>query len=111
MVDSRNRLFGYQNLYVCDGSVIAANLGVNPSLTICALAERAMSQIPPAASAVWNEKPRGNRFLTVAALIGAVAALSSVLRGLEHRRLFLHNIRAEVEGGAGGEARREAAVF
>jgi cholesterol oxidase len=48
VVDSRNRAFGYQNMYICDGSVIAANLGVNPSLTICALAERAMSFIPPA---------------------------------------------------------------
>jgi cholesterol oxidase len=51
VVDSRNRLFGYRNLYVCDGSVIAANLGVNPSLTICALTERAMSYIPPAGAA------------------------------------------------------------
>ncbi len=34
VVDSRNRLFGYRNLYVCDASVIAANLGVHPSLTI-----------------------------------------------------------------------------
>ncbi len=50
VVDSRHRLFGYENLYVCDGSVIAANLGVNPSLTICALTERAMSRIPPAAA-------------------------------------------------------------
>lgn len=49
VVDSENRLFGYRNLYVCDGSVISANLGVNPSLTICALAERAMSHIPPPA--------------------------------------------------------------
>jgi cholesterol oxidase len=32
-------------MYVCDGSVISANLGVNPSLTICALTERAMSYI------------------------------------------------------------------
>ncbi len=48
VVDGRNRVFGYRNLYVCDGSVIAANLGVNPSLTICALTERAMSYIPPA---------------------------------------------------------------
>jgi len=56
VVDHRNRVFGYRNLYVCDGSVIAANLGVNPSLTICALAERAMSQIPPAAHAAWDEK-------------------------------------------------------
>jgi cholesterol oxidase len=54
VVDSRNRLFGYRNLYVCDGSVIAANLGVNPSLTICALAERAMTYIPRAAGAVWD---------------------------------------------------------
>jgi cholesterol oxidase len=47
VVDGRNRMFGYRNMYVCDGSVIAANLGVNPSLTICALTERAMSYIPP----------------------------------------------------------------
>jgi cholesterol oxidase len=57
VVDSHNRLFGYRNLYVCDGSVVAANLGVNPSLTICALAERAMSNIPPAASAAWSDAP------------------------------------------------------
>jgi cholesterol oxidase len=48
VVDARHRVFGYRNMYVCDGSVIAANLGVNPSLTICALTERAMSYIPPA---------------------------------------------------------------
>ncbi|MEO8594210.1 MAG: GMC family oxidoreductase [Candidatus Solibacter sp.] len=57
VVDQRNRLFGYRNLYVCDGSVIAANLGVNPSLTICALTERAMSLIPPAVSADWSDVP------------------------------------------------------
>jgi cholesterol oxidase len=33
VVDSRNRLFGYRNLYVCDGSVIAANFGGNPGAT------------------------------------------------------------------------------
>ncbi|HEV2447468.1 MAG TPA: GMC family oxidoreductase, partial [Candidatus Sulfopaludibacter sp.] len=55
VVDSRNRVFGYRNLYICDGSVIAANLGVNPSLTICALTERAMSHIPPAAEATWGD--------------------------------------------------------
>jgi len=47
VVDQQQRVFGYKNLYICDGSVIAANLGVNPSLTITALAERAMSFIPP----------------------------------------------------------------
>jgi cholesterol oxidase len=55
VVDHRNRVFGYQNMYVCDGSVIAANLGVNPSLTITALAERAMSFIPPASETTWRD--------------------------------------------------------
>ena len=39
---------GYENLLVCDGSAIPANVGVNPSLTITALAEHAMSHIPAA---------------------------------------------------------------
>jgi cholesterol oxidase len=46
VIDSQNRLFGYDNAYVCDGSMLGANLGVNPSLTITALTERAMSFIP-----------------------------------------------------------------
>ena len=46
VVDSEHRVFGYQNLYVCDGSVMPANPGVNPSLTITALTERAMAKIP-----------------------------------------------------------------
>jgi cholesterol oxidase len=48
VVDAQQRVFGYKNMYICDGSVIAANLGVNPSLTITALAERAMSFVPVA---------------------------------------------------------------
>ena len=55
VVDHRNRVFGYRNMYICDGSVLAANLGVNPSLTITALAERAMSFIPPANMAMWDD--------------------------------------------------------
>jgi cholesterol oxidase len=55
LVDYRNRVFGYRNLYVCDGSVLAANLGVNPSLTICAVAERAMSLIPEASRTRWDD--------------------------------------------------------
>ncbi|HEY3356531.1 MAG TPA: GMC family oxidoreductase [Polyangia bacterium] len=46
VIDSRNRVFGYEDLYVVDGSMIGANLGVNPSLTITALAEHAMSHVP-----------------------------------------------------------------
>lgn len=48
VVDHHHRVFGYKNMYVCDGSVVAANLGVNPSLTIAALTEWAMSFIPRA---------------------------------------------------------------
>ncbi|RPI03820.1 MAG: GMC family oxidoreductase [Calditrichaeota bacterium] len=43
VVDKYLRAFGYDNFYIIDGSVIPANLGVNPSLTITALAEFAMS--------------------------------------------------------------------
>jgi cholesterol oxidase len=46
VIDKDNRVFGYENMYVADGSMISANPGVNPSLSITALAERAMSKIP-----------------------------------------------------------------
>jgi cholesterol oxidase len=48
VVDADQRVFGYENLLVCDGSAIPANVGVNPSLTITALAEHAMSAVPGA---------------------------------------------------------------
>jgi cholesterol oxidase len=48
VVDERHRVFGYKNMYICDGSVVAGNLGVNPSLTITAMTERAMSYITEA---------------------------------------------------------------
>ena len=44
--DAQMQVFGYDNMWICDGSVVSANLGVNPSLTITALAEYAMSLIP-----------------------------------------------------------------
>ena len=47
VVDADCRAFGYENLIVCDGAAVPANPGVNPSLTITALAERAMSRVPP----------------------------------------------------------------
>jgi cholesterol oxidase len=47
VIDARHRVFGYDGLYVIDGSAVSANPGVNPSLTIAALAERAMSLVPP----------------------------------------------------------------
>jgi cholesterol oxidase len=46
VVDPRLRVHGYNNMYVVDGSVIQGNIGVNPSFTILAMAEYAMSHIP-----------------------------------------------------------------
>ncbi len=55
VIDLNHQVFGYANLWVCDGSMIPANLGVNPSLTITALTERAMAQVPvkPGATMRW----------------------------------------------------------
>ena len=41
------QVHGYPNMLILDGSIVPANLGVNPSLTITALSEYAMAQIPP----------------------------------------------------------------
>ena len=46
VIDKDHKVFGYKNMYVCDGSAMSANPGVNPSLTITAMTERAMSKIP-----------------------------------------------------------------
>ncbi len=46
VVNFNGEVHGYPNLFVIDGSIIPANLGVNPALTITALAEYIMSQIP-----------------------------------------------------------------
>ncbi|MCK7495498.1 MAG: GMC family oxidoreductase [Comamonadaceae bacterium] len=46
VIDTSHQVFGYPGLYVVDGAAVSANVGVNPALTITALAERAMSLIP-----------------------------------------------------------------
>ncbi len=46
VIDPYHRLHGYPDIHVVDGSAVSANLGVNPSLTITAQAERAMAMWP-----------------------------------------------------------------
>ena len=51
VVDARFQIHNYPGLFIIDGSIVPANPGVNPSLTITALAEYAMSQVPEKAAA------------------------------------------------------------
>jgi cholesterol oxidase len=46
VIDHEHQVFDYPGLYVVGGAAVPANLGVNPSLTITAMAERAMARIP-----------------------------------------------------------------
>lgn len=46
VVDEYFRAYGYPNMYILDGSIVPANLGVNPSFTITALSEYAMDHVP-----------------------------------------------------------------
>lgn len=46
VIDPYQRVYGYEGLSVADGSAVSANLGVNPSLTITAMTERAMAAWP-----------------------------------------------------------------
>ncbi|GAB2472848.1 GMC family oxidoreductase [Jatrophihabitans fulvus] len=55
VVDPYHRVYGYEGLHITDGSALSANLGVNPSLSITAQAERAMSMWPNAGEA--DERP------------------------------------------------------
>jgi cholesterol oxidase len=47
VVDESFQIHNYPGLYIIDGSIVPANPGVNPSLTITAMAEYAMQKIPP----------------------------------------------------------------
>ncbi len=64
VVDPYHRMHGYPGLHVIDGSTITANLGVNPSLTITALAERAASLWPNKGQAD-PRPPLGSSYLRI----------------------------------------------
>jgi cholesterol oxidase len=52
-LSSASSWYGYANLLVCDGAAIAANVGVNPSRTITALAEHAMDRVSAMSGNRW----------------------------------------------------------
>jgi cholesterol oxidase len=61
VVDLDCQVHNYPGIYVVDGSIVPANPGVNPSLTITALAEYAMSRVPPKGGKVVHEPMRISR--------------------------------------------------
>lgn len=68
VIDPYHRVWGYPGIHVTDGSAISANLGVNPSLTITAQAERAMSLWPNAGEA--DQRPaQGAAYVRLAGLV------------------------------------------
>jgi len=56
--DASGRVFGYDNFFIADGSIVPANLGVNPALTITALSEYVMSGIPDKPGGTPQPAPR-----------------------------------------------------
>jgi cholesterol oxidase len=67
VIDPYHRVHGYRGLHIVDGSTITANPGVNPSLTITAMAERAMALWPNAGEP--DTRPaQGTRYARVAAV-------------------------------------------
>lgn len=59
--DASGRVFGYDNFFIADGSIVPANLGVNPALTITALSEYVMSGIPDKPDGTPQPAPRPSR--------------------------------------------------
>jgi cholesterol oxidase len=78
VIDERHEVFGHPGLYVCDGSVVPGNLGVNPSLTITALGERFASLFEPHPS-LGPEQLRAREIRFGAAPKGDVEARASEL--------------------------------
>ncbi|ONM46424.1 GMC oxidoreductase [Nocardia donostiensis] len=65
VIDAYHRVFGYPTLSVVDGAAVSANLGVNPSLTIAAQAERAAAYWPNKGE-VDNRPPQGEPYRRIA---------------------------------------------
>ncbi|MFQ5554341.1 MAG: GMC oxidoreductase [Acidimicrobiia bacterium] len=82
VVDAHHRVFGYEGLHVVDGSVVGANLGVNPSLTITALAERALASWPAKGSPDPRPSP-GEPYRRVAPVAPVAPAVDPGVLGVD----------------------------
>jgi cholesterol oxidase len=97
VIDGYHRVFGHDGLHVVDGSAVSANLGVNPSLTITAQAERAMALWPNRGDA--DPRPAlGSGYVRVR----AVAPANPVVPETAPAALRLPIVSVRRGGGASG---------
>ncbi len=97
VVDPYLRAYGHEGIHVVDGSVVTANLGVNPSLTITAQAERAMALWPNKGEA--DSRPAvGTPYAAVKPVLPVRPTVPSDAPGA--LRLPLFAIRPEEAGNA-----------
>jgi cholesterol oxidase len=80
VIDAYHRVFGYPGIHIVDGSAITANLGVNPSLTITAQAERAMAMWPNKGEADLRPEP-GSVYVPVAPVAPSTPAVPDTAPG------------------------------
>lgn len=82
VIDGYHRVHGEPGLHVMDGSAVGANLGVNPSLTITAMAERALSRWPNRGE--HDRRPSlGDEYAAVDAVRPARPAVAPDVLGLD----------------------------
>jgi cholesterol oxidase len=81
VIDGYQRVWGYPDLHVVDGAAVSANLGVNPSLTITAQAERAMSLWPVKGEADLRPT-QGEPYARVEAVRPTRPAVTTYTRGI-----------------------------
>ncbi|MBI4768942.1 MAG: hypothetical protein HY784_00645 [Chloroflexi bacterium] len=76
VTDVNGEVFNYPGLYVVDGSIVPANPGINPSLTITALAEYVMSRIPsPSPSYTPPARPASQTPRPPSSTAGSISAV------------------------------------
>ncbi|MGL4306858.1 MAG: GMC oxidoreductase [Mycobacteriaceae bacterium] len=97
VIDPYHRTFGYEGLHVVDGSAVSANLGVNPSLTITAQAERAMA-LWPNKGEVDTRPALGQQYKKIAPIYPKNPVVSANSIGALRLPLFVTGTESKAKG-------------